>query len=166
MKIIQLTADYYEETALIAIIKRRRTPSTRSYPLLRVFWKKLNQARAAELQSVCRYLRSASPSLPAQSRHLPRSSSAAFCRVLTSGWEEGKGAAEREKERKKNRIDINMPRRRCDRCSKRIPDDGTFSFINGRSMSRSYDGKASSPHPPMGAGRLPLYRCVIDPLRF
>lgn len=26
--------------------------------------------------------------------------SAAFCRVLTSGWEEGKGAAEREKEKK------------------------------------------------------------------
>lgn len=70
------------------------------------------------------------------------------------------------KKRKKNRIDINMPWRRCDRCSKRIPDDGTFSFINGRSMSRSYDGKASSPHQPMAAGRLPLDRCVIDPLYF
>lgn len=169
MKIIQLTADYYEETASIAIIKKRRTPSTRSYPLLRVFWKKLNQARAAELQSVCRYLLltlgvSLTPS------PISASPSLLECRILSrfDVWVGGREGCSRERERKKekNRIDINMPRRRCDRCSKRIPDDGTFSFINGRSMSRSYDGKASSPHQPMGAGRLPLDLRVIDPLYF
>lgn len=57
------------------------------------FWKKLDQARATELRSVCRYLGSPSPSLPAQSRRRSRSSSAALHRVLTSVWW-------REKERK------------------------------------------------------------------
>lgn len=30
-----------------------------------------------------------------------------------------------------------------DQCSKWIPDDGTFSFIHGRSMAHGYDRKAS-----------------------
>lgn len=106
MKIIQLTADYYEETASIAIIKKRRTPSTRSYPLLRVFWKKLNQARAAELQSVCRYLLltlgvSLAPS------PISASPSLLECRILSrfDVWVGGREGCSRERERKKEKIE-------------------------------------------------------------
>lgn len=104
------------------------------------------------------------PLLPLGIPLAPSPISASFsllkCRILWTSVS-GRGA-----ERKNYLIDINMSRWRSDRRSKRIPADGTFFFINGRSMSHSYDGKASSPNSRWALGACRSIAASPTPLYF
>lgn len=161
-----LRGDYYEQTASTIIIKMGQTPIARFYLVLRVFGRSSIKRERPSFPAFCCYLRSASPSLPAQSWHRSRRSSAAFCRVVESGlW--GGGAGERSRGRKKEK-------------SNRYQYAWPTLWLVFQADTRRWDlffyqweidvtqlwRKSFFSQQPMGAGCLPLDCCVIDPLYF